>query len=189
VSFDPTGGGRAQLAPLPSGRPEATPPPGANPTPRRPSPTIQDQGLLDPDFDAPTGPGGTIDVPTNPAPFIATTLFLLLAVGALALAIWVRGPRGELQPDAIWGSIGRFAGRLGLGPRPTETVYEYAGALGELMPDARPALQTVADAKVEVAYGRGSIDGDRLHAMRDANRTLRLALLRLGFRPRRRRRR
>ena len=46
-------------------------------------------------------------------------------------------------------------------------------------PPERPArLQTVARAKVEVAYGRGQLGEDRLRALRDAQRRLRVALLR-----------
>ena len=65
------------------------------------------------------------------------------------------------------------------------------GQLAEVLPNARPDLQTVARAKVEVAYGRREIPADRLRAIRDAQRRLRVALLGLVFRrrdrPRRRR--
>ena len=46
------------------------------------------------------------------------------------------------------------ASRFGLGPRPSQTVYEYAGMLGEAVPAVRAELSTVARAKAEVAYGR-----------------------------------
>ena len=51
---------------------------------------------------------------------------------AVAFAAWLRGPRGEIGPDGAWRSMERTASRLGFGPRPTQTVYEYAGALGDL---------------------------------------------------------
>jgi hypothetical protein len=47
-------------------------------------------------------------------------------------------------------------------------------------------LQTVATAKVEVAYGRLALGEDRLNALRDAHRRLRVGLLRLAFLRRRR---
>ena len=76
----------------------------------------------------------------------------------------------------------RIASRFGFGPRPTQTVYEYATALGEVLPDARPELQTVARAKVESAYGREILGDDRLASLRAAQRRLRVSLLRLAFR-------
>ena len=76
----------------------------------------------------------------------------------------------------------RLASRLGYGPRPTQTVYEYAGALGDVLPDAKPALELVARAKVESAYGRAVFDSSRLVALREAERRLRVSLLRLLFR-------
>jgi transglutaminase-like putative cysteine protease len=188
VTFDPTGGGRAaNLAPIPSGRPEETPDPAATPSGPLPSPTFNELGE---DFEPPFTPplGGTIQRPTGPGPFILIAVVLAAVVGALAAAFWVRGPRGPISPEAAWRGIGRLAARFGYGPRPAETVYEYAGALGEVLPEARPALLTVADARVEVAYGRRELGTDRLSALREANRRLRVALLRLVIRRGKRRR-
>jgi hypothetical protein len=50
----------------------------------------------------------------------------------------------------------------------------------------RPELETVAHAKVEVAYGGRTLGDDRLAALRAAHRRLRVQLFRLV--PRRRRR-
>jgi hypothetical protein len=47
---------------------------------------------------------------------------------------------------------------------------------------AKPELETVARAKVEVAYGRSTLSDARLRALRDAHRRLRVTLLRLAFR-------
>jgi len=83
--------------------------------------------------------------------------------------------------------MSRAASRFGFGPRPTQTVYEYAATLGELVPVAKVDLQTVADAKVETAYAGAKIAGARLDAVRAATRRLRITLLRLLFRrPRKR---
>jgi hypothetical protein len=85
--------------------------------------------------------------------------------------------------------VTRLASRFGFGPRPTQTAYEYAAALGEVLPNIRPELHTVAAAKVEVSYGRRTLGDDRLAALRESYRKLRVALLRLFFRRLRRRRR
>ncbi len=109
-------------------------------------------------------------------------------VGARAGA-WLRGPRGEISPDRAWFTLARAASRLGFAPRPTQTVYEYAASLGELVPVAREDLRTVADAKVETSYARIRLGGDRLRAVRDATRRLRVSMLRLALRRGSRRRR
>ena len=82
----------------------------------------------------------------------------------------------------MYASIAGLASRFGFGPRPTQTAYEYAAALGEVLPHVRPELQTVATAKVEVAYGRRLLGEDRLRALRESYRRLRVSLLRLAFR-------
>jgi hypothetical protein len=50
----------------------------------------------------------------------------------------------------------------------------------------RPELETVAHAKVEVAYGGRTLGDDRLSGLRDAYRRLRVQMLRLVLRRRRR---
>ncbi len=99
---------------------------------------------------------------------------------------WQRGPRGPVTADDVYGSITGLARRLGFGPRPNQTVYEFAGALAEIVPVARPELELVARAKVEVAYGGRTLGADRLRGLRDAQRRLRLSLLRLAVRRARR---
>jgi hypothetical protein len=114
--------------------------------------------------------------------FVAITIALLALVILIAFAAWRRGPRGVTTPDGFYASVAGIARRFGFGPRPTQTAYEYATALGDILPASRPELQTVATAKVEVAYGRREIEDDRLRALRDSYRRLRVALLRLAFR-------
>ncbi|MEW5989843.1 MAG: transglutaminase domain-containing protein [Chloroflexota bacterium] len=183
VDFDPTGGNVAQRGPLPSGPP-------ASPTPR-PSFSFGTGGPLesDPEINPnPLGPDGSSGSTTSqpgPGPFIAIAVLLVVGALALGFAAWRRGPRA-IHPDRAWGSIGRLAARFGFGPRPSQTVYEYAGALGDVLPTARPELRTVANAKVEIAYGRRELSTDRLRAVAEAHRRLRIRLLRLAFRrPRR----
>jgi hypothetical protein len=85
--------------------------------------------------------------------------------------------------------VTRIASRFGFGPRPTQTVYEYAGTLGDVLPDVRPELETVARAKVESVYAREVLGEERLESLRAAQRRLRVALLRLLVRRKERRRR
>ena len=187
IDFDPTGGPvdqRPQLAPIPSGVPVAsgTPKPsgGASTIPERPDPTDRAQG----------GPGGAITrTPGGPPAglFIGIAVLLAVVVGSLALVAWRRSPHGPVSPNDVYGSVSRLATRFGFGPRPNQTVYEFAGALADELPMVRPELETVARAKVEVAYGGRTLGDDRLTALGAAHRRLRFQLLRLV--PRRRRRR
>jgi transglutaminase-like putative cysteine protease len=186
--FDPTGGGRAQNPPLVLGEPVASANPSLGPG---------SSGLLLPPRRADESPGqtgvagrSTPAGPFGPGLLMAVAVVLLLGVGGLGFVVWQRGPRGEVSAESVWRSLGRTAARFGFGPRPTQTVYEYAGSLAEVLPGARPALETVARAKVEVAYGRRQLPVVRLTALRDAQRRLRLSLVRLVFlRAERRRRR
>jgi hypothetical protein len=132
-------------------------------------------------------PGSTTSRGGDAPLLIAIAVVLLLAVSGLAFVAWQRGPRGDLTADGVWRSIARTAGRFGFGPRPTQTVYEYAGSLGDVLPASKPELQTVARAKVEVAYGRRILGDDGMRALRDAQRRLRVGLLRLALRRKERR--
>ena len=120
---------------------------------------------------------------------IVVGVLLAVIVVGLAFLAWQRGPRTTSEPDVVWRSVVGLARRLGFAPRPSQTVFEYTSSLGEVLPNARPDLQTVARAKVEVAYGRGELGDDRLRTLRDAQRRLRVALLALIFRRRERRER
>ncbi|HEX8938907.1 MAG TPA: transglutaminaseTgpA domain-containing protein [Candidatus Limnocylindrales bacterium] len=134
----------------------------------------------------PGGAGGTSGGgDTGSLGLIVAGLLLAAGVAAAAAYAYRRSERTLPNPDSVYRGVTRFARRLGYGPRPTETVFEYMGALGDLVPVARPELQTVAAAKVEVAYGRRELGEDRLRALRDAQRRLRLSLLRLLVRRRR----
>jgi transglutaminase-like putative cysteine protease len=186
IPFDPTGGGVGRPTVIPAGPPVAS----AAPSPSR---------SLEPDQPDPTRRAGELPVgdpqgPATAAPAdrtILVVLAVLLALIVLALVVlaWARGPRGEVSPESAWQTLSKTASRFGFAPRPTQTVYEYASALGELVPVAEDDLRTVADAKVETAYARVRLGGARLDAVRDATRRLRISLLRLALRrPRRRRR-
>jgi transglutaminase-like putative cysteine protease len=181
VEFDPTGGGVGEPQPIPSG---SLGPPTARPS--VPVPTFREQTV------PPVG-GSTDNQPpgTGIGPFIAIAIILAIGIGALAFASYRRTPNRPMHPDQAWGSLARLAARFGLGPKPSQTVYEYAGALGDAIPDSRVELTTIARAKVEVAYGKRDLGSDRLRRIAQAYHRLRFALLgvviRRGLRRRRRR--
>ena len=181
--FDPTGAGRAVPENLQPG--SSQPIPTTKPLPSlglfsvNPNPIGEDGASRRPNaVPGVTTPG---QGPGNAA-FVGLTIALLAVVILVAFMAWRRGPRSVTTADGFYASIAGIARRFGFGPRPTQTAFEYASALGEILPGSRPELQTVASAKVEVAYGRRSLDDDRLQALRESYRKLRVALLRLAFR-------
>ncbi len=188
VIFDPTGGNVSQAEPIPSGQPVASPTPAPSRSLSSGVPIDEDGPDQRPDLDPDDGFGG----PPRPGPsaggFIIIALLLAASVILVAFLAWRRGPRGSVTPDGVYDGVTRLASRFGFGPRPTQTAYEYAAALGDVMPTIRPDLHTVAAAKVEVAYGRRTLGDDRLAALRESYRKLRVALLRLFFRRLQRRR-
>src|SRR4029079_4148244 len=103
------------------------------------------------------GAGGGV----GPGGFILIAAVLFTAMALVAFCVGRRGPRAEVAPESAWTGLGRLAARFGFGPRPTQTAYEYATALGEILPGIRPELQTVATAKVEVAYGGAGVGARR----------------------------
>lgn len=182
--FDPTKGRTVAVAP-PEGEavPSPSPRPSAGPDddvdPSRPPPSIPGGGT------APPSDGGT---GFGAGPFIAIGVLLGGAMVLLAITAYRRGPR-EVTADGAWRTTTGLATRLGFGPRPTQTIYEYAAALGDVLPDVRPELHTVARAKVEVAYGHRILGADRMAALRAATARLRFGLWRLVLRRGRGRRR
>ncbi len=186
VMFDPTGGSVSEAEPLPSGRVVASASPNASP-----SLASRDPALDGPDPRRTGRPGAGIlggDGGSGAGPFIVISMLLLGVAVLVAFLAWRRGPRGPTTPEGVYAGVGRLAARFGFGPRPTQTAYEYAASLGDILPNARPELQTVAAAKVEVAYGRRTLGAERIAALRESYRRLRVAMLRLFIRRFRRRR-
>jgi transglutaminase-like putative cysteine protease len=169
IEFDPTGGSVGQVTAIPSGSlSPATPRPSLAPA------TAPAERTFDPNDPLFTPP----DQPTTSVlPFLAIGLILVVGIVALAMAAIRRTPSKPMHPDQAWGSLGRLAARFGLGPRPSQTVYEYAGALGDAVPTARVELTTIARAKVEVAYGHRDLGGDHLKRIAEAYHRLRLAII------------
>ena len=172
VEFDPTGQ-VGQPQPIPSG---SVGPPTARPTGI--APTFPGQR------ERPTGgsAGGRGASGTGAGPFIAIAVILVIGILALAYAAIRRAPNKPMHPDTAWGSLARLAARLGLGPRPSQTVYEYAGVLGDEVPAVRVEVTTLARAKVEVAYGKRDLGVDRMRRIAEAYHRLQLALIGLILR-------
>jgi len=176
IPFDPTGGGVGEPTQLvPGSAVTATPTPSAAATddqtgPNRPSrPPGSDQGA------------GSTNNDNGPTALLVPGV--LAAVFALALfTIWRRRPRRLEGPDTVYRNVVRLASRLGYKPRPTQTVYEYTGMLADVVPRARESLGIVANATVDVTYGRQTLSSERLVFLATAQRIVRQALLRLAFR-------
>jgi len=135
------------------------------------------------------GPSGPSD-PVAPLPGevtptdswlpIAVALAVISALAALGLfAAWRRIPSAE--PEVAYSGIARLATRLGHGPRPAQTAYEFAAGLGELVPVSRSDLDLIATAKVEATYGRRRPGETMLHSLAVAYRRVRIGLLRTIF--------
>jgi transglutaminase-like putative cysteine protease len=189
IPFDPTGGGVGKPQTIPVGAPvpaASTPASSLDPSSNRPLPTHRI-------FEPGDGSTGSSTPPPQPADRTLAALIAVLLVGTLGALIaiaWWRGPRGEVSPDTAWTTMSKAASRFGFAPRPTQTVYEYATSLGDLVPIARPDISTIADAKVETTYARAELTPEREHAVVLAMRRLRVSLVRLLFtRGRRKKRR
>jgi transglutaminase-like putative cysteine protease len=175
VEFDPTGS-VGQPVPLPSGAP-VTPPPSAGSFAPRETELLPPRGSIPPGGG---GSGSTTNGGSGPLGVVAVLLALAVIVAAVAVARR-RTIAQPMHPDTAWGGLGSLAARFGFGPRPAQTVYEYAGSLGEVVPTARVEVGTVARAKVEVAYGHHELSPERLRSVGEAYRRLRLAVLRAGI--------
>jgi hypothetical protein len=137
-------------------------------------------------------PGSTDETPDIPglepaAPQGESWLPIMAVVGGLiALAVagamfaWRRVPSAE--PEVAYSGITRLATRLGHGPKPAQTTYEFAAGLGELVPVARDDLALIATAKVEATYAQRRPGDSMLRNLALAYRRVRIGLIRLLFR-------
>jgi transglutaminase-like putative cysteine protease len=184
VAFDPTPGnqenGQRTLV-LAPGDPNETPDPNATPTPR---PTA----LLPPQEGGPEvpPPGPASAVPgaggTDAGRVGLFAVAFVIALSAIVVLVFRLRRTTITEPDLAYRGIARLASRFGYGPRPTQTAYEYATSLGEVVPRVREELHVVAHAKVVTTYARRPPQGAALVALRDAYRRVRLGLFRLVFR-------
>jgi transglutaminase-like putative cysteine protease len=185
VAFDPTPGNREngqRPATFAAGVPDS--PPGTSPGAGRP----EGRRTFEPATPRPEGGAAGGVPPTSgggAGGALLIALFVLFVAGLFIVAAAIRERRRPmLAPDAVYRSVARLAGWFGYGPRPTQTTYEYASGLSDLLPTARPELELVARAKVEATYGRREPGPAGMAALRAAYRRLRLRLLALALRRR-----
>ncbi len=174
IPFDPTGG-PGQPTILPRGQAVA-PTPAPSATPSSAGATLQP---------TPTPGSGGAAGPTsqnNSVPPFLIPLVLVLVVGLALFTFWRRRPRRPDQPDTVYRRIVWLASKLGYKPRPTQTVYEYAGMLARVIPVARDSLGVVATATVEVQYGKRQLSSAQLTVLARAQSRIQQALLRLALR-------
>ena len=190
VTFDPTPGNTEngqRPTSLEPGAAVPSPSPGGSPGGSRGRRTFEpdeprDRAGASPGAGAVTAPpGGAGGGP------LAVLVTALLGLGLLVAVLSVRERRRPTPaPDVVYRGVARLAGRFGYGPRPTETAYEYAAVLGDIVPAVREELALVARVKVEATYGRRQPGPDAMAALRAAYGRLRVRLLTLAFRRRRR---
>jgi transglutaminase-like putative cysteine protease len=125
---------------------------GVNPLGALPSPDLVD-GAIDPESDEALVPAlGAEEARVNNA--IVVALLLLAGFGAFWLRVRHVESRWRLMPagDRAWRRLTAAAARAGVGPRPSETIYEYAGWLEEQLPAHSEPIRTVADGRVWESY-------------------------------------
>jgi transglutaminase-like putative cysteine protease len=139
---------------------------------------------------------GAVD-PRNPNasaddanPRTGNALIIAVLVAGALVVVWMRmrqmQRRWRLLPagDRAWRQLTAAAGRAGVGPRPSETIYEYSGWLEDQIPRHREPIRTVADGKVWQAYSGRRMTATATERLDAALRRLRLPLVGLALRRR-----
>jgi transglutaminase-like putative cysteine protease len=108
-----------------------------------------------------SGDAASSSLPVDPTPLVAALGLLLVAALAFVARFEWRF-RGLSPVEASWGRSSLLASYLGHRPRPSQTTYEYAAALGDAVPEVRAPIGALADARVRERYApHGGADGDR----------------------------
>jgi len=158
---------------------------------------------LEEDIPLPVPPGGIESLPSaEPAPnafdpenpdaagqsrtrnALIIGVIVLLGLAAAWWRMQLLNRRWRLLPagERAWQQLTAAAGRAGIGPRPSETIYEYAGWLEEQLPKHREPIRTVADGKVLQAYSGRTVGAFTAHSLEKASARLRLPLIGLAIR-------
>jgi transglutaminase-like putative cysteine protease len=183
IRFDPTPGttdGR-QATELPAGTavnaspsPEASIGEGGATTSPSPEPT-----------DSPAAAATTSSGPIDPGALGMYAVTAAIVVAVCLVLLSRRRRRPGVGGDQTFERVARLAARLGYAPRPSQTAYEYAGSLAEIVPALKPELQVVATAKVEATYGRRAPTKASLASIHAAYARIRRSLVLLFLHPRR----
>jgi Transglutaminase-like superfamily len=180
VAFDPTGGGVGLPLVLPAGPAVANPVPSASAGGSGGPGASRRVGIDEPGGAAGAGSSGSFRTP-GIGPIIVVVIPFSAALLGLVFVVLRRRFGRPAEPIAVYRTVAGLAGRLGYPRRPTQTVYEYLGSLSDVVPGVRPDLQLVARSAVEATYGQRRFGPDRLSALGEAQRRLRVTLLRLAF--------
>jgi len=112
----------------------------------------------------------------------------LVAAGGLLVVVRLRRTqrRWRLLPagERAWQQLTLAAGRAGVGPRPSETIYEYSGWLEDQLPGHVEPIRTVADGKVWQSYSGRRMTLTAAQRLEAAMARLRIPLLWLAVRRR-----
>ena len=100
-----------------------------------------------------------LDAPVEDEDSRGGNVVVIAVLGIVAaLVVWLRmramQRRWRLLPagDRAWRQLTAAAERAGVGPRPSETIYEYSGWLEDQLPRHIQPIRVVADGKVWQAY-------------------------------------
>ncbi|MGZ8481201.1 MAG: DUF4129 domain-containing transglutaminase family protein [Candidatus Limnocylindria bacterium] len=135
-------------------------------------------------------PAGGGQVETEGDARQGNALVIVALVAAGGLLVWVRlrrtRRRWQLLPagERAWQQLTLAAGRAGVGPRPSETIYEYAGWLEDQLPRHTEPIRTVADGKVWQSYSGRRMTLTASQRLEAAMAKLRIPLLWLAVRRR-----
>jgi hypothetical protein len=113
-----------------------------------------------------------VDSGAAPAPLVGAPLLALLGallLGALAFVARFEWRFRRHSPiEAAWGKTQLLAAYVGHPARSSETTYEFADALTEVVPEARDPIRTIADARVRDRYAPVGADDELREAAEDA---------------------
>jgi hypothetical protein len=115
-------------------------------------------------------------------------LVIVTLVAAGGIFVWYRLRRSQrrwrMMPagDRAWQQLTLAAGRAGVGPRASETIYEYAGWLEDQLPRHGEPIRTVADGKVWQAYSGRRMTATATQRLEAAIAALRVPLIWLTVR-------
>lgn len=146
-----------------------------------PSPNLVD-GAIDPN-NPELGAEG-IDGSSRTGNALIIALLLLGTAGVIWLRMRhvQRGWRLLPAGDRAWRQLTAAADRAGVGPRPAETIYEYAGWLEEQLPRHTEPIRAVADGKVQQTYSGRRLTATATRRLEAAWASLRLPLIGLAVR-------
>lgn len=132
------------------------------------------QQLIDPGGESGDAASAQLDR-FDPIPLLSLLIGIVLLV-LLGFARFQIRFRGQAPIDSAWGKARLLASYAGYHSHPAQTPNEYAVMLGAAVPDAREAIQEIADARIRDRYtpaGASADDAARaLSAWRRLARTL-----------------